>query len=86
MGCNWSDHYVAHWKTIEFKKFTNIPKLNEYFTYIKKTFVTDLLALAELISKERTQLLKFLNMHELDLNYEFRYKAGIFNKIFNISF
>jgi len=67
MGCNWSDNHIPHWKNIKFKRFRGKDKLNAYFNYLSKTFVTDLLQLAEQIENEREQLLEVLNMSYLEL-------------------
>lgn len=75
MGCNWSDDYIPPWENLQFKKLSN-SKLNEYFTFLQKTFVADLLDLAEQITKQRKKLMKNLFMEELDLHYEHPYKPG----------
>ena len=56
MGCNWSDVFIPPWENLQFKKFGN-HKLNEYFIYVHKTFVADLLDLQKQLTKERKKLM-----------------------------
>jgi mRNA-degrading endonuclease RelE of RelBE toxin-antitoxin system len=50
--------------------------LNEYFLYIHKTFVAELLELSKQLTKERKKLMQSLFMEELDLLHEHPYKPG----------
>ncbi|CDW74985.1 UNKNOWN [Stylonychia lemnae] len=77
MGCNFSDVHQLPWESIQFKRFKD-SKLNEYFSYIRKTFITDLLQFSSQISKDRQKLLKNLQMDVLDLHYEHPYNPALF--------